>query len=356
MTPGAGRIATVLEVDPRSDPLWLQLAGRPEGSVFVSPRWIDAICATYGFTPRARVLLDNRAEPVAGMSWMEVRDLRGARLSSLPFCDRAEPIVDDLASWRLLADDVLDTGLPFTLRCFGDSVAATDPELVKTDAAAWHGTALDRAVEPMYARISAAARRNVAAARRSGVVVTATEDLTAVQEFHRLHVGLRKRKYRLLAQPRRFFDSVWERFSVDRSIVTLLARVEGRTVAGAIYLRWNDVLYYKFGASMPEFLSCRPNDAVAWSALQWAAEQGLSSVDWGLSSLEQPGLIAYKRKWASTEKTIVTLRRLPSGEPTHHRRVDGGDALRRLTRLLTASCVPDAVTAQGGSLLYRYFC
>jgi CelD/BcsL family acetyltransferase involved in cellulose biosynthesis len=354
MTPPVGRVAHVVGVDPRSDSRWLQLARRPVGSVFVSPRWINAICATYGFTPQARVLLDDGGEPVAGVSWMEVRDFHGARLSSIPFCDRAEPIVDDLASWRLLTADVLDIGLPFTLRCFADSVAATDPDLVKADAAAWHGTALDRAVGSMYARISPTARRNVAAARRSGVVVTASEDLEAVQEFHRLHVGLRKRKYRLLAQPRRFFDSVWERFSVDGSIVTMLARVEGRTVAGAIYLRWNDVLYYKFGSSIPEFLSCRPNDAVAWSALDWAVEHGLSCVDWGLSSLNQPGLIAYKRKWASTEKTIVTLRRL-SGEPTWRSRVDQ-HALRRLTRLLTASWVPDPVTAQGGSLLYRYFC
>lgn len=63
--------------------------------------------------------------------------------------------------------------------------------------------------------------------------------------------------------------------------------------------------------------------------------------------------MAYKRKWATEEGTIVTLR---AGGEQAHPPGDAGPMLSELTRLLTADSVPDAVTTQAGALLYRYFC
>ena len=37
-------------------------------------------------------------------------------------------------------------------------------------------------------------------------------------------------------------------------------------------------------------------------------ERGLGLVDWGLSDVDQPGLVAFKRKWATIERKILTLR------------------------------------------------
>ena len=122
-------------------------------------------------------------------------------------------------------------------------------------------------------------------------------------------------------------------------------------MAGALYLVWDDVLYYKFGASVRDHLPLRPNDAIHWTAIQWASERNLRSLDWGLSDLDQPGLVRYKRKWGSTERRIVTLR---TGEPVAA--PEFGRLLGELTTLLTDDAVSDAVAAQAGSLLYRYFC
>jgi hypothetical protein len=78
----------------------------------------------------------------------------------------------------------------------------------------------------------------------------------------------------------------------------------------------------------------------------------LRLLDWGLSDLDQPGVVAFKRKWASEERRIVTLRSM-SGDPNDHR--DAGQLLGELTRLLTDDVVPDHITERAGSLLYRYF-
>lgn len=342
---------TVLQVDPRTDPRWLELARGPGGSLFTSPPWISAICDGYELVPQARVAVDGDTV-TGGFTWIAVNDIRGHRLSSLPFSDRAEPLLPDRATWDLVARDAFGSGVPLTVRCLEGSPVADDPRMAVASRAAWHGTVLDGTVEDLWRRFSPSLRRNIAAAGRNGVEVVARGDIDALRRYHQLHVALRKYKYRLLAQPVEFFERIWSEFAPHDAVLTLLARIDGQPVAGAVYLVWNDVLYYKFGASIADHLPLRPNDALHWAAIQWAADRGLRLLDWGLSDLDQPGLVAYKRKWGTTERRIITWR--SGGEQTGP--VGADTLLGELTGLLTADVVPDAVTARAGALLYRYFC
>lgn len=340
-------------VDPRTDPMWRELASGAGGSLFTSPPWITAVSDTYDQTPSARVLVDGSGRPRAGMAWTDVDDLRGRRRLSLPFSDRAEPIVADLASWQAVSADALAGDLPLTLRCLDTSPAAQDPRLDITGEAAWHSTTLARPLDELHAMFRSQTRRNIATAERAGVEVVLSADPEPVQVFHRLHVELRKRKYRLLAQPRDFFDRIWKAFAPTDGIRTALAMVDGQPVAGALYLIWQDTVYYKFGASRAEHLPLRPNDAIHWHLIQWAHARGLRMLDWGLSDLDQPGLCRYKRGWASAEGRIRTLN---AGGPPHGRHDDVDRTLSTMTDLLTDPSVPHVVTERAGAALYRFFC
>ncbi|MGH3694101.1 MAG: lipid II:glycine glycyltransferase FemX [Pseudonocardiaceae bacterium] len=343
---------TVL-VDPRSDPRWRQLALGSLGSVFTSPPWLGAVCATYGFTPAATIRLDWDGSPRAGLAWVPISDLRGDRLSSLPFSDRAEPLTDDQVDWKALADGVITDAAPLTLRCWDTAVPAGDARFSQVAAAAWHGTPLTGSPEELRSRLSQHARRNIGISEREGVRIEARTDRDAIGRFHELHVTLRKRKYRLLAQPVELFEHIWDAFTPDDAIVTMLAYAGDQLLAGAIFLAWSDTLYYKFGASRHEHLALRPNDAIFWAGLRWGMCRGARLLDWGLSDLDQPGLIAYKRKWATEERRIVTLR---AGGEQARSNPEAGPLLGQLTQLLTEDPVPDEVTRRAGALLYRYFC
>jgi CelD/BcsL family acetyltransferase involved in cellulose biosynthesis len=340
-------------VDPRQDPRWRQLALGPLGSVFTSPPWIDAVCTTYGFTPVAHVRLGWDGAPRAGLAWVAISDIRGDRLSSLPFSDRAEPLTDDQGDWKALVDGVITEAAPLTVRCFDTAAPVSDARFCQVGDAAWHGTPLGGDLEEIWRRLSQHARRNIGISEREGVWVEARTDRDAVREFHALHVSLRKRKYRLLAQPVELFEHIWDAFAPDEAIVTMLAHAGETLIAGAVFLAWGDTVYYKFGASLHEHLALRPNDALFWAGIQWALQRGAQLLDWGLSDLDQPGLIAYKRKWASEERRIVTLR---AGGEQARRSSEAGGMLGKLTELLTDDSVPDEVTKKAGALLYRYFC
>lgn len=344
---------TVLTVDPRHDQRWYALASGPYGSLFTSPPWISALCATYGFTPNARIAFDDTGEPVGGFAWVPVTDLRGDRLCSVPFSDWADPIARDDTTWYALVNGLLNPDVRLTVRCLHANAPKRDPRLRVVGELAHHSTRLDVPVAELHRQLSSEARRNVAKAQQYGVQIRASTDMDAVRKFHQIHVRLRKHKYRLFAQPVELFERIWEQFSHADAIVTMLAHVEDTPVAGAIFLAWNNVLYFKFAASLPEHLRLRPNDAIYWAGIRYAAERGMRMVDWGVSDLDQPGLLQFKGKYANDERRIVSLR--SSGQPSPAQ-ADGDRVLGEITRLLTEESVPDDITKKVGSLLYRYFC
>jgi CelD/BcsL family acetyltransferase involved in cellulose biosynthesis len=344
---------SVQEVDPREDIRWVQLSSGPGGSLFTSPPWISAVCDTYGFEPAGRLAVDASGRPTGALAWIDVRDMRGHRRVALPFCDRADPMLGDPSVWPLLAADALAGDLPFTLRVLDGSPVADDPRFTVTGEAVWHETPLDRGPEELLAAFRPTTRRNIRIADRAGVRVVLSSDEDAVVEFHRMHLALRKRKYRLLAQPLDFFTRIWKAFAPADAMRTALALVDGRPVAGAVYLVWGDTVYYKFSASDAEHLHLRPNEALTWAVIQWAADRGLRALDWGLSDLDQPGLVAYKGRWAAVERRIQTLN---AGGPPVGRRDDVEATLGTVTGLLTDPAVPDHITERGGAALYRFFC
>jgi lipid II:glycine glycyltransferase (peptidoglycan interpeptide bridge formation enzyme) len=214
------------------------------------------------------------------------------------------------------------------------------------------------AEDHLWAQIASRARQNIRRSRRSGVHVEVRTDLGALNDYHRLHQRLRKTKYRLLSQPWSFFAHLHRHFGPDRLRV-VLARIDdttsrGEAVAGVILLRHGDWAYYKLNASTPAGQSARANDAVMWAALSAARRWGTRWFDFGVSDLDQPGLIRYKNKYASGQGEVVVLRRAGGPRRWTARQIDR--ALPLATRALTTRRCPDAVGRQASRALYRLFC
>ena len=341
----------IVGVDPCDDGRWAALMASEAGSLFGSPPWIRAIVATYDFEVRARILVGPDGAATAGFAYALLDDPRGRRAVSLPFCDRLDPVCGDESAWLALAGTMPDE-VPTTVRVLRNPHPHGDPRFQEKGELAWHETMLGRPEEALVQAFDPVVRRNLRVAARHGVTVEASSSREAVHSFYALHEQTRKRKYRLLPQPLAFFDQIHEQFGDD--CVAVLATHEGTVIAGTLVVVWNNVAYYKFSASIAERLVVRPNEAVALGAMRYAMERGCRSFDWGVSDLDQPGLVAYKRKFATTEERVTVLRSaVPGpGNPSADR---FGATLGELTELLTRDSVPDDVTREAGAQLYRYF-
>lgn len=345
-------------IDPRTDPIWNELAVA-RGSLFASSEWLTAIGDTYDFDIKANVLVDDKGAAQAGLAYVEIDDFRGHRLISVPFCDYLDPIVakdpvDQEAMWNELVAPLLDRGLPFQVRVLDVDAPRRDQRLTQVDELAWHGTDLEPEEDEIFSRLDRRARQNVRTAVREGVTLRFGSDLEDVRAFHDLHRHTRKRKHQLLAQPVSFFENIWKAFSPSDSIFVGFAMHEGDAIAASFYLEWGGVWYFKFSASIFERLIVRPSEAMAWESMRFARSRGCTYYDWGVSDLDQPGLVAYKRKLMSEERRVSVLRYTPDGY-TNPTGAEAGAVLGELTGLLTREDVPDEVTKRAGEILYRYF-
>lgn len=374
----AGRLC-----DPSTDPGWADLADR-SGSLFHAAPWMRVLADAYGLRPRA--ILFGEGEPggagVGGLAWAEVVDPRGRRVVSLPFSDLAGPIGELAALDGILPGHLEPTGLvPLTMRIrlatadgpTRGAVAAADGArlralfgLTEVDRLAWHWTRLEplpddaelgTPSDPQWAALAGGARQNVRRSDRSGVRLEVRNDVGALDEYHRLHRRLRRTKYRLLSQPRSFFLALHRHFGPDRLRV-VLARLDGdpagEAVAGVVLLRHGDHAYYKLNASTSAGRSARANDAVMWESMVQARRWGCHWFDFGVSDLDQPGLVRYKDKYATGRGEVVVLRRTTGPRPWIGRQVDR--ILPLATRAATDERCPDIVGRQAGRVLYRWFC
>jgi CelD/BcsL family acetyltransferase involved in cellulose biosynthesis len=345
---------TLLTVDPIDDPRWGDLVRRRHAGLFHSPPWLRALRATYDLDLRADVLVDEAENATAGWVSARIDDPSDPRVVSLPFSDYCDPLVDDLETWRRLTEPHLDGARRVQLRCLFNDVPVGDDRFALTGRAKWHATDVTRDPAVVWDSLHAGARRAIRKARSVGVTVETARDERDLRAFFELHLRVRKHKYHLLAQPYRFFEALWHGFLAPGNGVLQLARLGGEVIGGVLFLGWGDVLYYKFNASDPRYLDARPNDLVVWESMLHAHERGYRSLDFGLSDWDQEGLLRFKRKFATDERTIHLLR---------HDAFDGVSArerevralLERLTGLLVDERVPDEVTEEAGDVLYRYF-
>lgn len=343
----------IIRVDPRSAGLWQRLVQDQKSSVFHSPEWLYVLSDTYGFQMAADVLVDDGGSPIAGIPYCYVSDLRGERLVTLPFSDYCDPLVSNSDEWQALTTQIPTGRVPYLIRCLHNTLPLEDQRFTCFNRAKWHGVDLNADIEMLWQNLHPSARRAIRKAERLGVTVRQAHDMEDLRKFYELHLRVRKQKYHMLAQPYRFFEHIWRQFIAVQRGALLIAEYEGNAIGATIYLAWQGRLYYKFNASDPGGLSFRPNDLLAWSGMKYAHERRYRFLDFGLSDWDQEGLVRYKRKFASEEKTISFLRYRP--DEALQSSAEFGALLPHLTDLFTDENVPDHITEKAGELLYRFF-
>lgn len=327
------------------------LARHRFGSLFSSPPWIEAISRTYGFEIVAAVS-GSGSNADAAVLFSHIQDLRGNRIVCLPFSDYCDPLVGDSDVWNELVEPLLLIEAPIRMRCLRNSLPSRDPRFILYKRAKWHGVNLARAENELWAGLAPEARQSIRHACRKEVVVRESKSLEDMRLFHQMHLRLRKSKYRLLAPPFALFENIQKIFSRDDRATLLIAEHSGEPLAGIFLLRWQDVLYYKFNASFD--YSYRPNELLLWRAMLLGHHLGLATLDLGLSDIEQPGLVRYKRKFATEEREISFFEWLPR-DVQDPRAVEASETLSHVTRLLTDPSVPDEITRAAGERFYRFF-
>lgn len=315
--------------------------------LFHSEKWQKAIEATFGTQFE---YFQTPLEPNQQTAYSFVSDIRGERVISTPFSDFCDPGFETQAGWQAFADHLLSFERPVTVRPFANQFALGDERFNKSGGLVWHGIDLCDGADGVMANIKSKIRTKIRRVAKHGVQFDIASGPEAIDEFHKMHVGLRKYKYRLLAQPKSLFQNLFENFGDDMAIA--FARLDGELLAGMVFFAYQGVWYYKFSASY--LTSTRPNPALMMFGAQQAQERGMHLIDMGRSDLDQPGLVDFKEQFEPEKRLLYTLSYSPA-DYSDPRGQQTGALLGALTKQLTDPSVPDEITTNAGELMYRYF-
>jgi len=139
---------------------------------------------------------------------------------------------------------------------------------------------LTRPPQQIWRSVRPNARRNIEKARRSGVVV---EEVATSEEMTPAHAILRDvyKRIRIPLPDRSLFDTALEVLRPKGMLRLLLAKVDGRPIGALTLLLYRGVIYYWYTGTLREFASCRAGDFLVWHTLEWGAQNGFHTFDFG---------------------------------------------------------------------------
>lgn len=293
-------IETALDV---ADPRWTNfISARSDATIFHHPAWIGMLATCYGYKPRLAVSLDTAGQITAGIPWMEVHShLTGRRGVALPFSDFCAPIVDYGAEVADLIRALQNVRKECKLPRLEIRWPLPEQEQVYAgDTMLRHVTPLTHDPKQVARQFRSSTMRLVRQAEKAALTVRVCKTWGEARWFYDLHLQTRRR-LGVPIQPLRFFRLLWDQLLSKGLGFVLLAFKDHIPIAGAVFLQWNRILTYKYGASLSEYWALRPNNLLFWHAIQLGCEADCQLFDWGRTDIEDEGLSNFKRGWGSNE-------------------------------------------------------
>lgn len=335
-------------IDPLTDDRWQAFVARSENSTIFHHRdWLSMLRRQYRYPMLARCVVNPRGHIVAGLPFAYVASrLTGKRLVALPFSDLC-PVASlgpdpDGADERLaviVQREHERTGLDTEIRGPLAGIGTAGRSFYH------HAVALDEGLVTVTERFKKNPRRDVARAEREGIEVRHGTSVSDLDSFYQLHLSTRRRQG-VPTQPLSFIRRFAQLF--DRGLgFVLLATFEGTPIAGAVYLQWGDTLTYKYGASSASFLKKRPNHAIFMESIRHGCEQGLRTLDFGRTDLDNDGLRSFKLGWGAAERELAYVKLSRRGQHS-------GDGMPRIAKTIITR-TPSLTGRLAGVALYRHF-
>ena len=280
---------------------------------------------------------------------MEVKSfLTGKRGVSLPFTDYCESIVKDQDSFNDAVEQIKDFGKQknwdyIEWRGGNDFFKTISPSLSFYS----HDVDLNSNEDELFSKLKGNTKRNIKKAQKKNIEIKLQNSLDSMKQFFKLNCMTRK-KHGLPPQPFSFFKKLYRNVISKKKGFVALAYSKKKVIAGAVFLHFNKKAVYKYGASDENFLNLRPNNLIMWEAIKHYAKEGYSNFSFGITEMENHGLLQFKRGWGGTESSINYYRYSVKDEEFIK------DSFRAKTSYSIFKRMPSPVLNLAGKILYKH--
>jgi hypothetical protein len=285
----------------------------------------------------------------AGLPFMKVKSfLTGHRWVSLPFSDYCIPLYRENSDLEKLVESLVNISREKqTGKIEVRWKLPEHPGLHLNSEFVLHTIKLAPDSGQVAKQFKRTHLQNIRTAEERGVTVDFGDKLEHVKVFYQLQLETRKR-HGVPSQPWKYFELLWENIIRPGLGFVLLAKNEGKYIAGMVYLCWGRTLIAKYAASLEDSFNLRPNNLLFWEGIRWGCQNGYQVFDMGRTEVENSGLRNFKCRWGAVEEPLFYSTFSPQASQPINGRVTG-----ILHTLIKRS--PLWVCKWSGEILYRHF-
>ncbi len=300
-------MSKVILIDPCLDPRWDRFVeSHPFGWVAHLSAWKRVLESTFPHMKGHYLsLVDDKGDIQAGLPLFEVRSpITGNRLVSIPFATLCDPLVSQQGQFHVLVQCAkmllggLDGGY-VEVRAHHSSPLLSDKDLRPRSLYSCHYLDLAPPPELLFRSFHRhGVRYMINKAERYPFELSAAENPAHLREFYELYVCTRRR-LGLPPQPYSFFSELWKKLGPRDAILILLARIEGKAVAGLMLFRFRNRMSAEALGLKESSIDRAPSFFLFWEAIKLAREQGCKVFDMGRTALDNHGLMTFKNRWGT---------------------------------------------------------
>jgi len=363
--PAAEGSLSVVPIDPVADPRWDALVREhPEAGPYHLGAWAEILRTAYRDEPAYLALQSPDGELVGGLPLMHTRGLvTRRRMRSLPVVPPAGPLAPHEDGARALIEAAcrLADGSGARVWTLHARTAGYEELVADLRPVPKHPTwilELPADVDELRAgwkKTSNNLWRSLRKADKAGVTVREATSELDLRAFYALYLRTMRRRstlprpYRQLREDRRLLGP-------SGAFRLFVAEHEGDIVAAGVYHALGDAVDLLYNGSDDSRLDTRPNHALYWHVIEWAAEAGYTHMDFGHA---KPGssLARFKAQWSAREVPEYRYDYVPGspgGAPTPGpgRALEGRGRQGLMER--TWQRLPLPLTRLAAGVAYRY--
>ncbi|HBW37899.1 GNAT family N-acetyltransferase [Desulfosporosinus sp. BICA1-9] len=283
----------------------------PLGSLFHRWEWQEIIEVGFGLRVNRLGLFDEMGA-LKGLLPLVERKMSLLKLAGSPLSGAATPHSGPLGDVSMA--DVLSALEEYASKNRLDYLELGLPEVMGKEDLEQNGytveqlTTLDLQIpnelEPLWAGLEVRCRNAIRKAEKSGVEVVEAQTLEEwLDLYYDLSCGVYHRQEKEPPFSKEYFTSLWQNLYPSGDLVVLLARYEGKIIAGGIFPRDRNVSYYLDGVSDREYNKVVPNNLIQWEYLKRAQALGIQLYD--MVGANIPSIAKFKKSFGSTERNYL---------------------------------------------------
>lgn len=303
-------------IDPLTDTRWDKFVGNhPLGWVVHLSGWKKVIEQTFSHIQgHYLALIDTETDEIkAGIPIYEIRSwLTGKRLVSIPFATVSDVLASNSHQSALLINEAIKllNRLKYAhmeIRALNASLLVHHAQLIENHDYKHHYLDLSAGQEAIWNQLNyKAIRYEINKANKNKLKIKIADDENDLHIFYHLYSMTRKR-LGLPSQPYLFFKRLYDTFSASNNIAILLAFLEDQAIAGHFLFIYNGRTSVEATGMNDDYRKISPNHFLFWEGIKLACVEGCKIYDFGRTSIFNPSLLNFKKRWDTTEVDLYTF-------------------------------------------------